>query len=457
MLTLLEFGAFRLMCKYVTQKKNSAVWYYRRRIPSDVAKLHINKSTRKADSQIFVSLKTTDKALACKRADEKTRQLDALWASHRGNPRDIVDPAISLARIKAAGLNAGDGKTAIDDQGLSLPPIDDFVEALIGIRDTHDDAPPISAQDKLTIDILYGAPVPKTLKDAQELYLTLGKGPKNKVGRGQFDRAWNLLFDVAGNKVLADVRRADANEYVSHLIKRGVSAETIRKYISQISPAIKLAIKEFELSDTNQFEGVVIANKGEESSRKRIPYTDAELKAIKAKCHEVNDPRRWLLLALADTGARLSELLGMEKADVFLDAPIPYIHIHPNSTRRVKTEGSNRTVPLVGDALWAFQTAMKQSSPYVFPSLLPDTLGIDFSSGNVSSSLGKWLKTNKLARKGQVIHSLRHTIADRLRNAGISKELMDAIGGWQTDGMSSRYGEGYSLESKRDALLKIIS
>lgn len=457
MITLIESGAFRLMCKYVTQKKNSAVWYYRRRIPSDVAKLHINSKTRKPESQIFHSLKTSDKALACKRADEKTRQLDGLWAAHRRNHCDRPDPAVSLARLEAAGLKAGDGKTAVDEYGLPLPPIDDFIESLIGLRDFTEEAAPVSAQDKLTLDILNGAPVPKTLKDVHDLYLSLGKGPKNKVGRGQFDRAWNLLFEVTGNKVLADVRRADANEYVSRLIDRGVSAETIRKYISQISPAIKLAIKEFELNATNQFEGLVISNKGEEAPHKRIPYTDAELKAIKSKCYEVNDPSRWLLLALADTGARLSELLGMEKADVFLDAPIPYIHIRPNSVRRVKTDGSNRTVPLVGDALWAFKTAVKQSSIYVFPSLLPDELGLDFSSGNVSSNLGKWLKTNKLSRKGQAIHSLRHTIADRLRNAGISKELMDAIGGWKTEGISSRYGEGYSLEAKRDALLKIIS
>lgn len=48
---------------------------------------------------------------------------------------------------------------------------------------------PISAQDQLTLDILHGAPVPKTLEDARELQRSLGKGPKNKVARNKGRRS----------------------------------------------------------------------------------------------------------------------------------------------------------------------------------------------------------------------------------------------------------------------------
>src|SRR5690606_22230087 len=127
--------------------------------------------------------------------------------------------------------------------------------------------------------------------------------------------------------------RSEANEFVARLIERGQSAETVRKYIAQIAPILKLAIREFELDCKNHFEGLQIANKGEEQRHERLPYSEAQLKAVQSACHDKDDPRRWLIAALSDTGARLSELLGMEQADVFLDAPIPYVHIRPNDTR----------------------------------------------------------------------------------------------------------------------------
>lgn len=61
------------------------------------------------------------------------------------------------------------------------------------------------------------------------------------------------------------------------------------------------------------------------------------------------------------------------------------------------------------------------------------------------------------AKKGQALHSFHHTMADRLRNAGVPQEVMNAIGGWKTEGMAARHGAGFSLETKRDALRKVIS
>lgn len=275
------------------------------------------------------------------------------------------------------------------------------------------------------------------------------------MAQGQYDRAWKLLFEITGNKVITELRRSEANEFVSRLIAKGQSAETIRKYIAQISPVLKLAIREFELDCSNHFEALHIPNKGEDQRHGRLPYSGPQLKAIQENCREKDDPRRWLIAALSDTGARLSELLGMEQSDVFLDAPIPYIYIRPNVTRRLKNDASERQVPLVGEALWAVRRAMEGTAKHLFPSLLPKQLGADFSSNSASAALGKWLKENGLAGKGQAIHSFRHTMADRLRNAGVSKELMESIGGWTTEGMSSSYGKGFSLEVKREALEKV--
>ncbi|WYK04048.1 hypothetical protein DWF04_013355 [Cereibacter sphaeroides f. sp. denitrificans] len=111
-----------------------------------------------------------------------------------------------------------------------------------------DETPIVSPQDKLTLDILFGAPVPRTLTDAREMYLSLGKGPKNPIAQGQFDRAWKLVFEITADVTLDQLRREHANELVRRLLARRVTAETIRKYISQVSPVIASGIREFELS-----------------------------------------------------------------------------------------------------------------------------------------------------------------------------------------------------------------
>jgi integrase len=49
-------------------------------------------------------------------------------------------------------------------------------------------------------------------------------------------------------------------------------------------------------------------------------------------------------------------------------------------------------------------------------------------------------------------HSFRHALKDRLRNAGVSEELSKAILGHGTMSISDRYGSGFSLERKAEAL-----
>lgn len=51
----------------------------------------------------------------------------------------------------------------------------------------HDGEIDMSPQDGLTIDILYGQPMPRALSDARETHMALGKGPKGNVAEQQFE------------------------------------------------------------------------------------------------------------------------------------------------------------------------------------------------------------------------------------------------------------------------------
>jgi integrase len=164
------------------------------------------------------------------------------------------------------------------------------------------------------------------LSDAREKHFELGKGPKGKVARDQFERAWSLLLEVAGDVTLENLRRDKANEFVARMVTRGNGPETIKRYLSQVRPVINTGIREFELNMPNPFDAVVIPNREESPRKPRGTFSMEELEAIQSRCVTQDDERRWALAMLSDTMTRLAEVVGLRKSDVYLDAPIPYIN-----------------------------------------------------------------------------------------------------------------------------------
>jgi hypothetical protein len=56
-----------------------------------------------------------------------------------------------------------------------------------------------------------------------------------------------------------------------------------------------------------------------------------------------------------------------------------------------------------------------------------------------------------------IIHELRHTIADRLREVQCPADIRFAIGGWTVSGVGEGYGKGYTLRVMAEWLAKVIS
>lgn len=180
-----EVGAIRVMCQHIEPKGNR--WYYRRRIPQDCRELHRVPQSKKAPEQLYFSLKTANKAEACKLAVSHTRRLDALWKAHRqGN----VDPKVSLAQLQAAGLSPGDGPKYPD-----LDPVRDFVGDLLGHAKQWEDRPALSRQ-AMTHDMLMTGSVPKTLSDARDKHIALGKLFRDPQAQ---DLAQTVADDAKGN------------------------------------------------------------------------------------------------------------------------------------------------------------------------------------------------------------------------------------------------------------------
>jgi integrase len=175
------------------------------------------------------------------------------------------------------------------------------------------------------------------------------------------------------------------------------------------------------------------------------------LTKIQEICFDMDDEPRWLIAMLSDTGMRLAEAVGLLSDDINLDDCNPHIKLQEHPWRSLKTISSIREVPLVGASLWAAERIKNDGNEFAFPKYCSKE---KCNANSASAALNKWLKPR--VPDGCVIHSFRHSLRDRLRHVECPSDIVDAIGGWSTEGVGQGYGKGYGLEIKVRWMQKIV-
>lgn len=148
-----------------------------------------------------------------------------------------------------------------------------------------------------------------------------------------------------------------------------------------------------------------------------------------------------VIYVIADTGLRISEILNLNESTICLEGKIPFVRILPDG-RRLKTEHSEREIPLVGCALPALRRMRTGFKRY------------HDKSPSFSAAANKFLLENGLRpTKDHTVYSLRHTFKDRLVAVEAQDSLIDSLMGH--DPNKPRYGKGPSLELKLKYLEQI--
>ena len=152
---------------------------------------------------------------------------------------------------------------------------------------------------------------------------------------------------------------------------------------------------------------------------------------------------------LGETGCRLSEIVGLRVEDIDMENEL--IYIRANAARRLKTRGSERTLPLIGYARLAMLQALSQANEEW---LYPRYMKTGKCNANIASaSINNWLKRDF---DGLTAHCLRHTMRDRLRAVECPMDKIDQIGGWRSVAtIGVGYGEEYSIEAIRAVMAKL--
>jgi integrase len=370
------------------------VFYFSRRIPKELRRHYTSP-------RIAYSLRTRSAKVADARARKAADQLDEYWFHLRS--KEAQFPGKHMLRLSPSA-----------DGGTSL-------------------SQPVSVSSFVM------------LSEALTLYLDQkGQGRPATFQRAA-ERACAYVIDACGDKHLDVYTKADANAFRDTLIARGLAGSSLTRVFGTVRAVTNFAASEQGLTLNNPFAGVYYDRDAGVSDRNAVPI-DA-LRLIQRRCREVDDDLRWLIALVSDTGLRLAEAAGLSRDDFVThsDGSV-VVRVQQHPWRRLKTKGSGRDVPLEGAALWAAQRilAAPTSSKLAFPRYNKT----DTTNANAASAaLNKWMK--EYVPEGCTMHSFRHAMRDRLRAVECPADIVDQIGGWQTEGVGHGYGSGYPMDVLR--------
>ena len=141
------------------------------------------------------------------------------------------------------------------------------------------------------------------------------------------------------------------------------------------------------------------------------------------------------------TGMRPSEVVGLTPSRIVIEADVPHLQVRPDD-RQLKTDHSQRDMPLVGSAL-SVMREFREGFPR-------DRSSPDSFSATANKALGA---AGLRPTPDHTVYSLRHTFKDRLIAIEVPKRIQDELMGHAL--REIKYGFGSSLRQRAEWLAKV--
>lgn len=247
-------------------------------------------------------------------------------------------------------------------------------------------------------------------------------------------------------------------EIVASVPTQTMSITTINRALGVASSIWEYGKKNGYVKE-NYFKGLQLP-KHKSAKEERLPFTDNDLQRLfGTQMYKMGKYQKsfhyWIPLLGLYTGCRLNELCSLMKNDVAEENGIWYISINDNAEKRVKNKSSIRKVPLHSKLIeLGFIEFAKSAHGRLFPELKK-------VKDNYLHYATKWFCRTYLKNCGiddsrKVYHSFRHTVAQRLINSNVPREVVGAIlGHHDASQTTGRYGDGFSLQILKEAIDKL--
>jgi site-specific recombinase XerD len=232
------------------------------------------------------------------------------------------------------------------------------------------------------------------------------------------------FYGTLGKTDLKDLHRADLEAFIEHEQDRGMHITTVKTRTACIVAFLHFLIEQ-EL-----IPGAAL--------KKRIRFKLPDLLPramhpddVKKLLSIIDHTRdRALILLLLRTGIRIGEALSLTIND--LDLKGRKVHLYQG-----EKNDRGRVVYLSNDAVFSLKRWLRWRDPEQFVFARKEEAPLSYSAAR--SRFKRYLIEAGLEHKGYTVHSLRHTYASELLNAGMRLEVLQQLMGHQDIEMTRRY------------------
>ncbi|WP_333610426.1 DUF6538 domain-containing protein [Brevundimonas bullata] len=275
-------------------------------------------------------------------------------------------------------------------------------------------------------------------------------------------RAVARWFDQrTGNLPVESITKRDVVSFKDQLVEEGKSAANIKVKLSRLRTLLNYAVDN-DIIAKNPTDGVKIVDK-QRAKDKRREFNKDELAALfNGPVHQEGlrpvggggAASYWLPLLALYTGARQTELGQLHPDDVCEEAydvsdtemrsawVVRFVD-NPDRGQKVKTEGSERRVPIHSDLIQLgfldiASAARSDGRDRIFHKIKPTSEGE--LMGSWSKWFGRYRRSLGVSGKDTPFHSFRHSFKHYARACNLDKAVNDAITGHETGDVADQYG-----------------
>jgi len=291
-----------------------------------------------------------------------------------------------------------------------------------------------------------------------------------------------LFIRIVGDLPINEINRKEARKFKSVALKlpprinllsdkpldrlieaaeETISITTFNNYVKNLSTVFGFAETE-GYTASNPFKGLRVQQK-QKANTLRARFTDEDLSKLYNAVQKYRDTERyyryWLPMLGMCTGARLNELCQLYLSDFVEIDGMHCIHFQAiHADQSLKTPTSERVVPIHSKLLELGLIDFVEQQRALGHERLFHTLSLHKQNG-YSQTPSRWFAGLRNAlgfdecegRKD--FHSFRHTVADSLKQQGVSESLIGGILGHTTGGITfTRYGKDFRPNVLQPAL-----
>lgn len=238
-----------------------------------------------------------------------------------------------------------------------------------------------------------------------------------------------------------------------------MSTTSANKHLTRLSSLLKYAVQEGRVM-VNYAEGMQVQDK-RRSDEVRKAYSHEDVKRIIEHLPAQPDQpeRYWIPILGIFSGMRLDEICQLYVEDVQEHDGVWCLDVSDGQDKKLKNAASRRIVPLhpkvLGLGFISYVEELRaQKKPRLWMNLNRR------EADGYGSAFGKWYqrfnRENVTTDKAKVFHSMRHTVADTLKQAGVQEVLISEIMGHANDSMTTgRYGKRYQPKVLLEAMMHL--